>query len=76
MAEIAPGVFVSTASAGEWEPDTDPPGEVRMRAGSTLQRVTLEKLSGNTWCRVPASFFHVRCGENYAKCVFLKLRDC
>ena len=28
--EVEPGVFVSTASSGEWEPDTDPPGEVHM----------------------------------------------
>jgi len=44
-----------------------PSGEVRMRAGSTVQRVTMDKLGANTWCRVPASSFHVRCGENYSK---------
>jgi uncharacterized cupin superfamily protein len=26
--ELAPGVFVSDLSTDEWEPDTDPPGEV------------------------------------------------
>ena len=28
--EIGPGVFVSGTSAVEWEPDTDPPGEVQV----------------------------------------------
>jgi len=28
--EVAPGVFLSKASAGEWEPDTDTPGEVHV----------------------------------------------
>jgi uncharacterized cupin superfamily protein len=28
--EISPGVFTSTVSVDEWEPDTDPPGEVHV----------------------------------------------
>lgn len=28
--QMSPGVFVSRTSTGEWEPDTDPPGEVQV----------------------------------------------
>ena len=28
--EVTPGVFLSNASAEEWEPDTDTPGEVHL----------------------------------------------
>jgi uncharacterized cupin superfamily protein len=28
--EVSPGVFTSNVSAEEWEPDTDPPGEVQV----------------------------------------------
>lgn len=28
--EVSPGVFTSSVSAEEWEPDTDPPGEVHV----------------------------------------------
>lgn len=28
--EVSPGVFASNSSTEEWEPDTDPPGEVHV----------------------------------------------
>jgi uncharacterized cupin superfamily protein len=33
--EVSPGVFTSNVSAEEWEPDTDPPGEVHMLCGGS-----------------------------------------
>jgi len=36
--EVGPGVFTSSVLAEEWEPDTDPPGEVHvLRSGDGIQ---------------------------------------
>jgi uncharacterized cupin superfamily protein len=47
--EMSPGVFVSRTSTGEWEPDTDPPGEVQVLcSGVGLQAGLWRPVQGAT----------------------------
>ncbi len=39
--EVSPGVFTSSVSAEEWEPDTDPPGEVHVLTSGSGQEAGL-----------------------------------
>jgi uncharacterized cupin superfamily protein len=47
--EVESGVFVSKASAEEWEPDTDPPGDVHMLcSGDGLEAGLWRSVAGVT----------------------------